>query len=536
MVKKKRRTIFALLVFIIFLQACRGSDIPIVSPQITETTPSTQSPLPDISPVTPKSQGNITIRYVSDSTVNPITSLSMDNILLSSLLYECLFVMDNNLTPSMELCESWSTEDNITYTFQIKDNISMSDGTMLTADDVAYSLRQAMQRGRFVNRLSTIRSISTSESLMVTIVLNQANRNFINLLDIPIIKNGSINEHIPPGTGPYVLSDIDSMRLSRNRNHRNYASLTISTIYLMECEDKELAELFDSGIISILWDDPADAFNIILNRHKETRQYNTTALQYIGYNLQSIVLRDADVRRAIGSSINRQYIVDTIMPGQHLPSQLALSPAYRLYDSQWEQNIVDPLKEMSALLLRAELVDSNNDSFLEYPNSFGGYTEISLDFIVNNENEYKVAAAHRIADTLRLYGIRINVRELPWDSFLAALRTRDFDMYYGEIVLGADFDLSPLLLPDSHLNFGLSGSSIYRPYIVDFMSAQSDEEEAEAAKALCDMINLNAPFIPLLYKRYVVYTHIGAFRNATPSQSGVFNGFADWTIDLTMLP
>ena len=532
--------IYLIMVFLlsaaILLLGCEETIDMDNPPPETETSAVEDPPPPDAPIRNPSVPGQFTIRYVPDEPINPITSLSRDNIVLSSLLYESLFRLDGSLIVEPLLCESWSTEDGITYEFTLKPFIAMSDGSFLTADDVVYTFEQAMQRGRFINRLSVIRSVESDEELTVTIVLRSANYRFINLLDVPIIKNGSIDARIPPGTGSYVFANTGALRLVRFIRHRDQAKLPIPEIALLECEDNELAELFDSGTLSLLWDDPADAFDIILNRQNELRLYDTTAMQFIGFNARSIVLSDADVRRAIGSSINRQHITGSIMPGQSHPTRLALSPAYRLYEAHWEQTSVDPLREMSALLRRAGLEDADNDSFLEYPDGFGGFLKIALDFIVNSENTYKVQAAHRIADTLRLYGVSVVVRELPWENFLISLEVGAYDMYYGEVVLGADFDFSPLLTPDGYLNYGLTGHEIYRPVVEAFLSAQTDDEERMAALNLCNEINLNAPFVPILYKRYAVYTPIGAISSATPSQSGVFSNFADWTIDLTMIP
>ena len=536
MLNKSKLLVVILILLALFLHGCEPVEEPVEPAPETNSPPVSISPLPAALIRDPSEPRQFTIRYVPDSPVNPITSLTRDNIVLSSLLYEGLFKLDGNLNVEPVLCESWSTEDGITYMLAIKQNIAMSDGSFLTADDVVYTLRQAMQTGRFVHRLSVIKKVETEEDLIVSIELKSINYHFTKILDIPIIKDGSIDEFIPPGTGPFVFADTGAMRLTRFFRHRDYVNLPLSEINLLECDDNELAELFDAGELSLQWDDPSDTFDVILNRHNELRLYDTTALQYIGFNTRSIILNDADVRRAIGSSVNRRYIADSIMPGQSLVAQLALSPAYRLYDTKWEQKVVDPLREMSALMKRAGLEDFDNDSFLEYPDGFGDFIKISLDFIVNSENSYKVQAAHKIADTLKLYGIDIIVRELPWDGFQAALEAGTFDIYYGEVMLGADFDLSPLLLPDSFLNYGLTGSDyLYKPYIEAFLAAQTDFEERIAAERLCDEINLNAPFIPLLYKKYAVYTPIGAILGATPSQTGVFNNFANWTIDLSML-
>jgi len=470
--------------------------------------------------------------------MNPITTLNRDNITLSSLLYESLFILNEHLEAVPLLCASWYTEDNLTFTYQLLPEIAMHDGTFMTSDDVAYSLRQSMQRGRYVNRFNSISSISTDGELTVVITLDTPNARFNRLLDIPVIKHGTIDSRLPPGTGPYIFPHSESTRLLRFQQYRYFEDLPLLIIYLRACNDGDLTTLFDGGGLSLLWDDPAGAFTIRLNRPREPRDYSTTALQFIGFNANSPALRDADVRRAIGCSIERQFIVDNIMnvpvPNQTIPAPVAISPVFDLYDPQWAHRAYDPLVEMAALLERAGLKDYDDDSYLEMPDGFGGYQKFTLDFIVNIENAHKLAAAHRIAETLRYMGFDINVRELPWGNFMTALQEEKFDMYYGETLLGADFDLSPLLLP-GNLNYGKTGNTFYKPLILEFLAARSAEEVSYAGEKLLDMITQNAPFIPILYKRHAIYTPMGVIANASPSQSGIFHNFHNWTIDTLMI-
>ena len=526
--------VLMLLSVVLLLQGCYNEPPVEDEPQETYTPPVIEE-LPEDPVSTPVRRGLFTLRYDPVSTVNPITGMNSDNILLASLLYESLFSLDANLNVEPVLCDTWSVEDNLIYTFDIKPDIAVSDGSTLTASDIVYSLTQASQHGRFVNRLKNIDKITSDDDLTVTIKLKSPNRRFIRLLDIPIIKSGSINNRVPPGTGPYIFANPEAMRLERFAGYRDYQDLPVNTILLKSCGDEEAAELFEDGQLSLLWDDPADTYEIRLNRVHEKRYYDTTALQFIGFNTRSVVLREPDVRRAIGDAVNREYITGEVLQGQALAAEFALSPSYNLYGEQWPRDEVDQQREMSALLARAGLEDYDDDSYLEYPNGDGSYMNFSLEFIVNIENQYKVRAVNMIADTLMQTGISVNIRELSWDNFISALQSGNFDMYYGEVVLNADFDLSALLLPGSALNFGKTGSSEYASLIADFLGAPSAADEQAAAKELCDVILQDAPFIPVLYKKYAVYTPMGAISGAAPSQSGVFRMIKDWTIDLTMI-
>jgi len=532
-----------LLTSTLLLSGCWIPYRPNLLSQITpEPPPSIE--LPDINtnePVEVPRPGRFTLRYETGFTMNPILALNRDNIALTSLLYESMFILTENLSAIPMLCEDWFSDDNVTFVFEIMPEIAMHDGSELTADDVVYSIRQAMnhQRSKFRNKLRSIESVTATGEFTVTITLDSPNARFTRLLDIPIIKSGSIDSRIPPGTGPYIFPHDEAMRLNRFQGYRYFEELPLHTIHLLECTDSDLTRLFDSGELSLLWDDPAGAFDIRLNRPHEPRLYNTTVMQYLGFNTNSFALRNPDVRRAIGCAIDRQHIVENIMnvprAGQTVAAPVAISPVFDMYNMGWEVR-GDLLAEMGALLERAGLQDYFSDSYLAMPDGMGGYRRFTLNFIVNIENSHKLAAVAAIAESLRQFGFDIVVRTLPWSEFIEALENGRFDMYYGETLLGADFNLSPLLLPGEHnLNFGNTGNTAFRPFIQSFLSAETREEVNFAGEQLNLTVTQLAPFIPILYKRHAIYSHMGAVTGASPSQSGVFHNFHEWSIDLLML-
>ncbi|MCL2627158.1 MAG: ABC transporter substrate-binding protein [Oscillospiraceae bacterium] len=550
MIKKIIIKIILFVLSALIVTGCWLPNMPVYVPPFVPTPPVFDAPPENVNQrptVNAPAHGRFTIRYAPINTLNPIIALNRDNINITSLMYESLFELNENLVAVPVLCESWETEDNLTFKFTIYPDIPMHDGSTLTADDVAYSIRQAQLRGRHRSKVHGIHTTTSDGDLTVTIVLESPNARFTRLLDIPIIKDGSIESTLPPGTGPYIFPNPDDFRLIRFVNHRDYSFMPLTTIFLREANDNELTELFDQGALSLLWDDPASAFDLRLNRDHEPRYYNTTSMQFLGFNANSYVLRDSDVRRAIGCGINRQVIVDTIMnvrPGQTIAAPVAISPAFDMYDEEWERRVQDPLTEMGALLDRAGIDDYDNDGLLEMPDGVGGPgIKFTLQFLVNIENTHKVAAAEHIAASLRGHGFDINVRVLPWTDFIKALEEGRFDMYYGEVQIGADFDLSPLLLPgDNNLNYGRTGNTAYKLTILNFLAADTQEEVSIAGKQLCDEIRTSAPFIPILYKRHAIYTPMGVVSSAlpnyvgvAPSQSGIFRNFRNWAIDLEML-
>ena len=77
----------------------------------------------------------------------------------------------------------------------------------------------------------------------------------------------------------------------------------------------------------------------------------------------------------------------------------------------------------------------------------GIVVEMNVRFIVNNDSTAKVLAARHIAEQLNSMGITTTLYELSWDDYMTALETGDYDMYYGELRLTPDWDLSYLFEP-----------------------------------------------------------------------------------------
>lgn len=515
----------ALAAILASLAACAGPKQTVQPSVSADVSPSASS-----QPVRSADQ-LFTARYDAGQSFNPITGTDANNMALTPLLYEGLFVLNSQFEPENVLCDSYSTDDGLTYTFKLKPNIGMTDGSELTSADVRYSLTWARQTGRFVSRLSDITSVMTTDNLTVVVTLASANRKLPALLDVPIIKSGSIDSKYPPGTGPYYMADSGDPRLTAFSYYRDNNKVPVSTIYLKECSDTELPGSFSSQAIDLFWNDPGGTEPInILNDH-DAWYYDTTVLQYIGFNENSSVVFSPSIRRAIGLAVDRESIAETALLGHAIPSPLVLSPKYKLYNKAWVDT-QDHSSEISSIFSSIGLKDSNSDGFLEYPLAGGQFMPFALNFIVNADNKYKVAAAQQITDSLMSIGVNVSLQKLSWDKYTKALQSGSFDMYYGDVFLPADFDLSVLLAPGAPLDYGHAGSDLYRSRISAFLGASTDEAEQTAAQQLCEAVDQNAPIIPVVYREFSVHTNRNVVTGMKPTQSSIFYGLTSWKINL----
>lgn len=473
-----------------------------------------------------------TIRYTADRTFNPITGTDPNNMALAPLMYESLFVLNDKLTAEPVLCDSYETSDGVNHIIKLKPGVVMSDGAELSAADVKYTLMTAKQGGRFSGRLKSLESVTVIDELTVKITLKSPNYMLPLLLDIPIIRANSGDQNYPPGSGPYVFKQTDNPYLVASPTYRDKAGIPTPVIYLKSCTDSQLSIDFSSQAVDMFWDDPADAIDIHILSDHEIRYYDTTILEFVGFNTRNSVLSKPELRYALGLTIDRKKIVDSVYSNHAVAAPLVLSPKCGFYSPEWERKDTDHLKDISTIFESLGMYDDDNNGFLEIRNASGPSTPITLTLIVNGDNSYKKQAAQEVADAMRAVGIEIILNPLPWNGFLAALEGGSFDLYYGDVCLPADFNLTELLSPGGSLDFGKAGSASYLAHINALLAAPDENKRREAAKNLCDEIYNNTPIVPVLYRQFAVHTNRNIVTGLNPTQSSLFYGLADWEINL----
>ena len=526
----------------------------------------TFAPIPS---AVPSGDGRFTLRYNKNATFNPLLGTDADNMLVAGLLYESLFVLNADFTPRGVLCESYETEDAKTYDFTLIEGVKMSDGEDLSPYDVIYSLNTARRNSKYSTRLRNIDTVSLVGSRVVRVTLKAADARFASLLDIPIIKDGT-SGIAPRGTGPYRYEgEGETPYLARNEHHRDYVSLSPTRIYLATCAINELGEKFTERVIDFFVDNP-NGTAVTVRRDHEVRYYDTTVLQFIGFNPRAAAIDDARFRAAVALAVDRDMIVRDILGTRATPAPLVFPKGYRLYDKTWEtakrtdfngeetasdttiqengdaatysspdatesappETPPPPARTINAqisdLLTQIGLADGNSDTYLEFPVS-GELVPFVLDFIVSNENDARVAAARSVANALRHVGLNVILRELSFEDFKIALEMGNFDIYYGETRISANLDFSPLLASDGALNYGkMTG---YTEDLRTFAAARGDFAERNAARSLAMKIRDNVPFVPVAYLQYAIHTGRDEITGIVPSQSNVFWNATEWTIN-----
>lgn len=501
--RKLTRIVSFLLAFLL-LTGCSQEDLQedesvLPSDSIVQEIPN-RTILPDL----------FSLPYAPGLTLDPITCADGMQQVVSSLICEGLFRLDPNFEPIPWLCKSYAyNADTFTYTFILREEIKFSDGTPLTGSDVKATLLRAKTSERYGSRLSQVTSVTADEQT-VTVTLSSANTSFPALLDIPILKSGT--EDSPIGTGPYLFSvENSSAWLISNQSWWKNSSQPVDRIALIEASDQDtMLYRFTSHDVQLVTADLTGTDPISATGSIVYQDANTTILQYLGINVNREPLNDAGFRRLLSQGIDRNHLVSAFLSSHGIPAQSPVSPASSLYPAALDRPF--SLSDFSAALAES------------------GYTaNRTLTLLVNAENEFKISVAQQIADTFSDVGVPMTVKVLPWEEYTAALIAGEFDLYYGEIKLSADWNLSQLLGSAGVLNYGGWLDPQFDQYLSNYLASADPRASMER---LCSYLQKQSPILPICFKSTSVLLQTDVLSGLTPTMSEPFYNFADCSIQL----
>lgn len=448
--------------------------------------------------------------YPTDS-LHPVLSETRANLTLGTLLYEPLFQLDASLQPVPVLCQEYTASpDNLSWTFTLRSGVTFSDGTALSGSAVAETLNLARQAGsRYAQRLRDVTSV-TSGGSTVTITLSRPNGNLPALLDIPIALGSGSR---PLGTGPYRLSgEGDSLSLTARTDWWKATALPTQEILLTAIsQGEDLVSAFASGGTGLVDVDLMGTDTLGYSGNYEPWDYPTTTLLFLGFNTQRGICQESGVRQALAQAINRDAIVQGDYARHAVAATLPVHPANPLYDSELAKVLAYDSRKAAAALQELQA------------------TGRAVTLIVNTENSAKAAAAKRIAEQLEAVGIPVRLSRHSFEDYTAALAAGNYDLYLGEVVLTADFNLTSLLSASGALNYGNRNDWQIDGYL-SAMTAASGQERITACQNLFTYLNQQVPIAPIAFKNGSVLTQWGRLSGLSPVRGNVFHQLENWTI------
>ncbi len=455
----------------------------------------------------PKAQTEIKnqIRLVAYNvdTYMPLATKSQSVRDCMQLVYEPLFQLDEDMMPEPVLATGYEvSDDGLTLTVGIKSGVKWHDGTELSAMDVLYSAKLAMDPDSYFYRnMQSFTSASVSGGRLV-FKLGSYIPEAAALLDFPIVKNGTKTdageEYIPVGTGPFRYSykkSVDEIQFNRNDDWHK-GSVKAKYLVVKEVSNRENAQsLFDAGQIDAVTDDIVDLKSYTPRGNVSINDFATNNLIYIGMNFYKSQLWGADTRKAISKAVDRSDISVSVMYGRAYTADMPVNPT-ACFAPNTDSKMTADQEYARELLISDGWTEENG----RLTRSRSGTEEVlSLTLLVNGDNEEKVQIAEKIEQSLENIGIDITVDQRGYDEYVNMIQSRSFDLYIGETNLRNNHDIS-MLLYSGRNPFAYSNEEMDE--CIRGMSMAADRETLIALYEQCvDIFDDETPFAPLMFEK-----------------------------------
>lgn len=477
----------------------------------------------------------------SNYSFNPLIATNHANQLICDLVYEDMVVLDNNfelVEGAGVIVSGTPNEDGTVWEFKIEPGHTFHDGSPVTARDLSYSLGAAIYADRYKGRFSSFKGASATDEVL-QVSLGIGDMQFIKLLDIPVIKSGSYGEKRPMGSGPYTYNE-DGTALVAYEGYHSYDTLPVDTIYLKEYQTADsIISAFEDSLIDVVQNDPSSYTNLGFASTNETHSFATTNMHYVAFNEDGGLTQSALFRVAMQYAFDREYLVE-LLNGNGVATAIPMYPTCSFYPSRMAENLSYNLETCVRILESAGVKDYDEDGLMEY--MAGTPQDISLTFVVCSDSSAKGGIVRRFQEDMESIGITVNVQELTWENYLKALDEGEFDMYYGEVRLRNNFDLTELLQvrdededegnTATNMNFTNSRDSAFEGYINEYLKA-GDAGRSNAYQTLCNYIcNETGSLITIGFEKHQLITHRGVVKGINANMGNPVYNIADWEIFL----
>lgn len=459
---------------------------------------------------------SIAVSGGSEDSMNVNTALSdtLEGLSACRHLYEGLYKLDKDGNVVLgQASEVQISEDGLTYTFTLRDDITWSDGVAVKAEDFVYGWQNLIDNsGSYSTLLSMISGTEAKDDKTLIVTLAYECAYLPSILAFPsaypvrkdiVEANGEAYATDPDKAvynGAYELTEWthqQSVVMNAREDYYDYANIGVGelTWELMSDEATMLASYQSGDIIYSDTYPKEEAASLEGKGLHFASGYNTFNVMFNISESGPEVLKEQKVREALSLAIDRNHLADVRnikdeVATTYTPSGLTNkagvefnATAAKWYDAdQYEQNCVEA-KQL--------LAEAGYENGTDFP---------TLTYIVNND-ERKEMAEVIINDWKEILGITSVTVEVV-DGFFAQRKSKDYDIsYFGWYM---DYpDISNMLYTmttDSNNDAGYSNEAYDKAF--NNAIANSDEELQWKDYAECEKIlSEDVPVAPLLHSQ-----------------------------------
>ncbi|HKO84862.1 MAG TPA: ABC transporter substrate-binding protein [Actinomycetota bacterium] len=501
----------------------------------------------------PAGKVTFTVGIINDvDSLNPFIGILAETYEVWALMYDYLVgYSQKDFSPVPGLAESWQvSDDELTWTYKIRQGVKWSDGQPLTARDAAYTFNRIMkgtfEQTNYGNYVANIKRVTAPDDTTLVMTTKKPSPSMLRLA-VPILpehiwknideKEVSTfdNEKNAVGSGAFKLEERKTgqfVRLSANKSWWGGAAKIDEVVFrVFNNADAEIQALRKGEI------DFADQLDAApFNSLKSTEGITIVPGEYSGFDELAFntgaaldtgqpigdghpALKDKRVRQAIAHAIDKKALVDRVLGGYGTEATGIIPAIYKdltFQPSETEAYTFD-LAEANRLLDAAGYKDTNGDKVREMPD---GSRPLRFRLFTRQESNTSQQSVQFIRGWLRDIGIATDVKVVEENRLTEIIGQGEFDMFeWGWVVEpDPDYQLSTFTCGSRSYKSGgdvtanLSDSFYCNPAYDKLYQQQKvtidPAKRAEIVKQMQRMLYVDAPYVVTFY-----YDDLQAYRS-----------------------
>ena len=405
--------------------------------------------------------------------VDPTAIADNLSIWAEEQIFETLYTVNNDgkgVHPYLATTYTLSP-DKLTWTFTLRPGVKFSNGTPLTAADVAFSINRARKSTLGLGYIdSAIQSVAAPNESTVVIKTKYPWAPL--LADISLFTNGiypadfggkSASDFFkhPVGTGPFMFdswSKGESFKVVRNPNYWQAGKPYLDSVTFTSVPDDNTRSLqLQGGQADINMSPPFSSIQSLKAQSGvKVTLFPATRVDMILMNEQYAPLKDVHVRRAINYAVDRGALVKAVLFGDGQPANSYMPPTLKYYDPSLPQQVVDMNKA------KQEMAASG------YPKGF------NLEFLTDNLSSDQ-SVAQIMQQALQPLGIKVKIRTIDVNQLFTTQGKGDYQM-------SIDYWTMDIPDPDEDTEFFLSPQGGGKSYFTRYDNPTMTNLVTDAAK------------------------------------------------------
>jgi oligopeptide transport system substrate-binding protein len=387
--------------------------------------------------------------------LDPAIVTSYSDMRVTKALFEGLLRLDGtNARPIAALADRWNVSDDKTvYTFHIRSNVTWSTGEPITAEDVFFSWKRALDPATAADYAGQLFYIKNAEPYYAGTIkdfaavglqavdpwtfrveLEAPTPFFLDLCCFPTLavvprqvmdKLGDqwLSAKPLPVSGPYELvywKLNDRIRLKKNERYWDAPNTSSTIVDVLPTTSPNVAlNLYETGIADIVWDKdliPTELLDV-LKKRPDFHTFDYLGTYFFRFNVTRKPFDDPRVRRGFALATDKQRLTRKLTQGGEKPAAHFVPDGTANYEAP-EGLPYDPAAGRK-LLAEAGFPEGRGFPVVQYTffSSAGGAAKMQGKVAIELQQMWK-----------ENLGVTIELRQIERKIFYSAQSRLDFDM------------------------------------------------------------------------------------------------------------